>query len=169
MPQVWSAPDDDSDGADAWLVRRNARVALRSQADAVARDLWNQATQHGADLYAGNPSDLTAIGLASLAGAEPYPLTTANDDGQGGYGADRPPSTDGGSPITRVQDQSRGALRPSGAYVPTVSEVDVVAPRPAPPSHAGIFDILNHNLAARVASGVAGYAIGLPLGALRGG
>jgi len=44
-----------------------------------------------------------------------------------------------------------------------------MGPRPAAPPDPGFLDALNHSWAARVASGVAGYAIGLPAGVLRGG
>ncbi|THD62420.1 hypothetical protein [Phenylobacterium sp.] len=83
MSEGWSSQsNDDLDDIDAWMARRNAQLALQPEADSVARNLWSQANQSGDDLYAGNPSDLTAIGLAALSGAGPYPTTAANDDDQ---------------------------------------------------------------------------------------
>ena len=85
MSEGWSSPDNgDLGDLDAWMKWRNAQVALRPEADAFARNLWNQSIQNGDDLYAGNPSDLTAIGLAALDGVTPYAATAANDDDQGG-------------------------------------------------------------------------------------
>jgi hypothetical protein len=85
MSGGWSSQNgDDLDDIDAWMARRNAQAALQPQADAFARKLWSQASQNGGDLYAGNPSDLTAIGLAALGGVGPYATTAANSDDQGG-------------------------------------------------------------------------------------
>ncbi|HEX4710317.1 hypothetical protein [Phenylobacterium sp.] len=98
MAQGWSSQGgDDPEDIDTWLVRRNAQLALRAEADAVARNLWSQSIQSGDDLYAGNPSDLTAIGLAALDGAGSYSTTAANDDDQGGSGGafDRPSAAAG--------------------------------------------------------------------------
>jgi hypothetical protein len=73
MPRSRSSYDgDDLDDIQAWMARRNAQVALRPEAGAAGRDLWNRAIQTGDDLYAGTPSDLTAIGLAALSGAAPH-------------------------------------------------------------------------------------------------
>jgi hypothetical protein len=197
MGQFWSSQeDDDPDGVDAWMVRRNAQLALRSQADTVGRDLWNQTIQNGGELYAGNPSDLTAIGLASLGEEGSYPTTAANHDAQGGYDA---LNSVAGSPEADPYGGGLGtsyqAARPAGsysstnsnpllapnpapspgpsrigeAYVPTVSELEVMGSRLTPSPHPGFLDSLNHNPAVRLASGVAGYAIGLPAGVLRGG
>jgi len=70
MPQSWSSQDgDDPDDVDAWMARRNAQVALRPEAEAAGRDLWNRAIQTGDDLYAGNPSDLR-LGLDRFNGPE---------------------------------------------------------------------------------------------------
>lgn len=81
MPQSRSSYDgDDLDDIQAWMARRNAQVALRPEADAAGRDLWNRAIQTGDDLYAGHPSDLTAIGLTALRGAAPHLTPPANDD-----------------------------------------------------------------------------------------
>src|SRR5258707_7981057 len=99
MAQGWSSQGgDDPEDIDTWLVRRNAQLALRAEADAVARNLWNQSIQSGDELYAGNPSDLTAIGLAALDGAGSYATTAANDDDQGGSGGavGWPPAAAGG-------------------------------------------------------------------------
>src|SRR4051812_11541238 len=93
MPQSWFSQDgDDPDDIDAWMARRNAEVALRPEADAAGRDRWNRAIQTGGDLYAGNPSDLTAIGLTALSGAAPHLTAAANEDpryssGDGSQGA----------------------------------------------------------------------------------
>jgi hypothetical protein len=85
MSQGWaSQSNDEPDDIGSWQVWRDGQLALKSEAEAVARDLWNQATQNGDDLYAGNPSDLTALGLAALGGAGSYPKTAANNDDQGG-------------------------------------------------------------------------------------
>jgi hypothetical protein len=53
MPQGWSSQSsDDPDDFDAWLVRRNAHLALRTEADAVARNLWNQSIQNERSWFA---------------------------------------------------------------------------------------------------------------------
>jgi len=68
MAGAWSTqPDvDDLDDIEGWMAQRSADVGLRPQADAFARDLWNQATRSGEDLAAPQSSDLTSIGLAAL-------------------------------------------------------------------------------------------------------
>jgi hypothetical protein len=74
MAGGWSTqPDvDDLDDIEGWMAQRNADVGLRQQADAFARDLWNQATRSGDDLAAQQSGDLTSIGLAALgSGAAP--------------------------------------------------------------------------------------------------
>jgi hypothetical protein len=43
---------DDLDDIDAWMAQRNANVALRDEAEAIGRDLWDQATRDGQDLAA---------------------------------------------------------------------------------------------------------------------
>jgi hypothetical protein len=204
MAQGWSSQGgDDPEDIDTWLVRRNAQLALRAEADAVARNLWNQSIQSGDDLYAGNPSDLTAIGLAALDGAGSSATGAANDDDQGGSGGafDRPSAATGEgsvhnsfgavagradvggpypsstrnnsrqhrSPISQDQDRGPVPSLPSGANVPTVSELKVVGRPTASTPHPGFFDSLNHNPVARVAGGLGGYLIGLPAGVLRGG
>jgi hypothetical protein len=51
MPEGWSAQsDDDFDDFNAWRVRRNAQVALRQQAETVARNLWNQSPEQARPL-----------------------------------------------------------------------------------------------------------------------
>jgi len=182
MAQVWSSQDeDDPDDVGAWMVRRNAEIALRSQADAVARDLWNQTTQDGGELYAGNPSDLTAIGLSALDGPVAGSMA-ANDDDQGAHD---PPGRVASSPLagprqlpvgTRYgaatfpdQAPDPGPSAPAATYIPAVSELEVMGPRPAQSAHPGFLDDLNHNSAVRAAGGVAGYLVGLPAGALRAG
>jgi hypothetical protein len=50
-----------------------------------------------------------------------------------------------------------------------VSELDVVGQPPDPTPHPGFLDGLNHSLSARIAGGVAGYAVGLPAGVGRTG
>ena len=204
MPQGWSSQSgDDPDDFDTWMVRRNAQLALRAEADAVARNLWNQSIQSGDDLYAGNPSDLTVIGLAALDGAGSYATTGANDDDQGGSGAafDRPSAAAGEgsvhagfgatagradlggphlsrtsnngfqhrSPISQDQDLRPVPSLPSGANVPTVSELEVVGRPTYQAPHTGFLDSLNHSLAARIVGGGAGYLFGLPAGVARGG
>jgi hypothetical protein len=57
---------DDLDDIDAWMARRNTNVALRDEAEAMGRDLWDQATRDGQDLAAAQPSDLVAIGAGAL-------------------------------------------------------------------------------------------------------
>jgi hypothetical protein len=57
---------DDLDDIDAWMAQRNANVALRDEAEAIGRDLWDQATRDGQDLAAPQPSDLVAIGAGAL-------------------------------------------------------------------------------------------------------
>src|ERR1700761_9455152 len=110
MSENWSSPDDSDLGdLDAWMKWRNAQAALRPEADAFARNLWGQSTQNGGDLYAGNPSDLTAIGLAALGGVAPYATTAANDDGQGGGdGAFDPSSATGAGSIQGAAVVSAG-------------------------------------------------------------
>lgn len=204
MAQGWSSQSgDDPEDIDTWLVRRNAQLALREEADAVARNLWNQSIQSGDDLYAGNPSDLTAIGLAALDEPGSYATTAAHDDDRGGDGGafDRPSaaagegSVHGGfgattgradvcgsylsrtssngsqhrSPISQDQDLRPAPSLPSGANDPTVSELEVVGRPTGSTPHAGFFDSLNHSPVARVAGGVGGYLMGLPVGAFRGG
>jgi hypothetical protein len=171
MSEAWSSQDDSDLGdLDAWMARRNAQLALRPEATNFARNLWNEATQSGDDLYAGNPSDLTAIGLAALGGATP-PLAAADGDTQSGWasypslvtGGDRTsPATTGGGlwqePIPASQNQAND---------PWVSQVDVIG-GPHEQPH-GFLESLNHSPIARAASGLAGYAVGVPLGALRSG
>jgi hypothetical protein len=173
MSEAWSSQDDDDLGdLHAWIARRNARLALQPKAIGVARDLWNQATQSGDDLYAGNPSDLTAIGLAALGGATAR-LTTANVDTQNGGLAYPSPATGGGRNSSASADDggSQGPLSASQnpANAPWVSQLDVVGPPPEQPSTPSFLNSLNHNPIARVAGGLAGYAIGLPAGVARGG
>jgi len=72
------------------MAQRNANVLLRDQAEAVGRDLWDQATRDGQDLVAAQPSDLAAIGAGalSLAGriwhGAPPPLKAAAGMGAAG-------------------------------------------------------------------------------------
>jgi len=47
----------------AW---RNAGLDRKPEADALGRALWNGATRSGDNLWGGQPSDLTALGLAAL-------------------------------------------------------------------------------------------------------
>jgi hypothetical protein len=120
MAGGWSARRaDDLDDIDAWMSRRNADVALRPQADAFARDLWNQGTQNGDNLSAPQPSDLTAIGLAALTGGGVGPTGTVKIGGSGGNGsnddADRPDlmaGSEGGS--TNQSTGPYGAANDSG-------------------------------------------------------
>lgn len=200
MPESSSSQDgDDLSDIGAWIARRNAQRALQPQADAMARNLWNQATQNGSDLYAGNPSDLSAIGLAALTGTGLYPTTgAANDQGadddvfgpasvatgvglsHDGTGASAGPA-DGagpglsrtgsraGSPISRDQNPGLGSSLPGDTNAPAVSELEVVG-RPANQAlHSSFLDSLNHNATARVAAGGIGYLIGLPVGVGRAG
>jgi hypothetical protein len=195
MRQNWfSQSSDDPDDIDTWMAGRNAQLALQPEADAAARNLWNQATQHGDDLYAGNPSDLTAIGLAALRGAGPYVATAANDDQDGDDGASAvgsaappqdsastatdfggglyQPGTDGGSQsasaLPQIQSIGLGSSA-SGETYPSVSEVDVVGHPMDGATSPGVLDSLNHNPITRGAAGLAGYLAGLPTGALRAG
>ena len=183
MSESWSSQSGDGlDDIDAWMARRNAQLALRPEANSVARDLWNQTIGSGDDLYAGNPSDLTAIGLAALGGTGAY-RTAINDDDQGGRdGTSDPPasaaaamsaSTDsGGSAVSRASNGGyrQGAsisVKQSSAPDPWVSDLDVIG-RPQA-AHADFLDSLNHNPLVRGVAGATGYAIGLPAGALRAG
>ncbi|HEY1927611.1 MAG TPA: hypothetical protein VGG92_09110 [Caulobacteraceae bacterium] len=196
MPQNWfSQSSDDPDDIDTWMAGRNAQLALQPEADAAARNLWNLATQKGDDLYAGNPSDLTAIGLAALGGAGPYFATVANDDQNGGDGASAvdgaappqdggastatglggglyQPATDGGSQsassLPQIQSAGPGSSA-SGAAYPSVSEVDVIGQPTTETTSPSVLDSLNHSSIARGAAGLAGYLAGLPTGVLRAG
>jgi hypothetical protein len=119
MPEGWSAQsDDDFDDFNGWLVRRNAQLARRAGADAVARNLWNQSIQSGDDLYAGNPSDLTAIGLAALDGAGSYATGAANDEDQGGSGGalDRPSAATGEGSVHNSFGAVAGRADVGGPY-----------------------------------------------------
>lgn len=154
MPQSWSSQDsDDLDDIHAWMARRNAQVALRPEADDLARDLWTQTIRNGNDLYAGNPSDLTAIGLAALGGSNSYSVSAANHVGESGH------------------DDGVGAESslPSTSNYPTVSELEVVGPPATQAPHLSLLDSLNHNPIARAGAGAAGYLVGLPAGALSAG
>jgi hypothetical protein len=194
MPQGWSSQDgDDFSDIGAWMARRSAQLALQPEADAFARNLWNQATQGGGDLYAGNPSDLTALGLAALGEARSDPTAAANNDDQVGGGG----IVDAGAPrdsINAVSGSDHGrpyfatdagssqqgfspprnpypdpsSFLPSEANVPSVSQLDVIGPRPIPAPHPGLLDSLNHNLGVRALAGTAAYTVGLPLGVGRG-
>jgi hypothetical protein len=196
MPQGWSSQSgDDLDDIGAWMARRNAQLALRPEADTVARNLWSQSIQSGDDLYAGNPSDLTAIGLAALDGTGSHPATANDDDHGWGDHAFDPTSAAGiglipgraggptnfggpylsrtgsgsGSPISRDQSSGPVPSQPGDTNAPWVSELEVVG-RPADQApHTGFLDSLNHNEAARVAAGGIGYLIGLPTGVGRAG
>lgn len=176
MPQGWSSQsDNDPDDIDSWMVRRNAQLALHPEADAVARDLWDQATQNGGDLYAGNPSDLTAVGLAALGGGESYTPTVAADDDQADD--DGPPFSPAGAgsgsqPRLRIPqnpDAPDCAAPQNKAYVPSVSELDVVGRRPVQTRHPGLLDDLNHNGAVRAVAGGLGYVGGVLWGVPRAG
>nr|MEA2798017.1 hypothetical protein [Phenylobacterium sp.] len=73
-----------------WMVQRNADIALRQEADAVGRDLWDQATRSGQDLGAAQPSDLTAIGTNALnqGAMQATRLTSVGDTISGDDGAE---------------------------------------------------------------------------------
>ena len=161
MAQSWPSQDgDDPEDIDAWMPRRNAQVALRPEADAAGRDLWNQTIQTGDDLYAGNPSDITAIGLAALVGAAPN-LTPASSDDQDARG--------GGFQRGPALSAVPVATPTSNTDYPSVSELDVVGRLPDQTPHPSFLDGLNHSWPARIAGGVAGYAVGLPFGVGRAG
>lgn len=164
--QQASQSNDDPGDVDAWMVRRNAQLALRAGADTVARDLWNQATIRGTDVFAGNPSDLTAIGLAALSGPGSYLSTAANNDDQAlGGGSSFPRRVRG----PKDQEPAPTSFATGGASAPSVSEVVVVGRRRTPPPGPSFLDRLNHDPVVRSAAGMAGYAVGLPAGVLRGG
>jgi len=177
MAQDWSSQSDDdaADDTGSWIVRRNAQLALQAEADKVGRDLWNQATRDGNGLYAGNPSDLRAIGLATLGNPESYSPVTADEDERGvdpvyGFaGAPGRPSTEGGSPVPRAQDRSPSPPRSSEIDVPTVSELNVLGRRPVQAPHPGLLDDLDHNPAVRAAAGGLGFVGGLFVGVPRTG
>ena len=83
MAGGWSTQSrvDDLDDIDSWMAQRNADAGLRQQANAVGRDLWNQATCDGTDLAAPQSSDLTAIGMAALGGSSASDaLTSGSSD-----------------------------------------------------------------------------------------
>jgi hypothetical protein len=120
MPQGWSSQSgDELDDIGAWMARRNARLALRPEADSVARNLWNQSIQNGDDLYAGNPSDLTAIGLAALGGAGSHPNIAGNDDGQSGDDGASDPSPGTGAGLARNGAAASGARAHDGGPYPS--------------------------------------------------
>lgn len=124
MPQGWSSQSsDDPDDFDAWLVWRNAHLALRQEADNIGRNLWNQATQNGSSLHAGNPSDLTAIGLAAQDERGSYPTTAANDDGQGADddAFDPPSAAANAGLVQRGSGISAGRADVGGPYLSTTS------------------------------------------------
>ena len=81
---------DELDDIGNWMVQRNADIALRQEADAVGRDLWDQATRSGQDLGAAQPSDLTAIGTNALnqGAMQAAPLTSVGDTISGDDGAE---------------------------------------------------------------------------------
>jgi hypothetical protein len=200
MSERWSSQNGDGlDDIGAWMARRNAQLALRPEADNFARNLWNQSIRNGDDLYAGNPSDLTAIGLSALGEAGPYATTAANDQG-GDDGAFDPSSSPGagsiqGGAAASVQGADSGGPYPSNAASkgsqglpvsgnqnpgpnppptsgmndPSVSELEVIGQPTSPTPHEGFLDRLNHSPLARVAGGAAGYLVGLPWGAARAG
>ncbi|HEX5261965.1 MAG TPA: hypothetical protein VFW13_00450, partial [Phenylobacterium sp.] len=185
MAQVWGPQDDsDPDDIDNWMARRNAQFALRPTADAIARDLWNQSTLDGGDLYAGNPSDLAALGLSALGGAGPYSGMAANDDDQtekaDGIAAgsqDEPPLSSAGGVGAQqrpsVADSSADSAPAGDPSTPSVSELEVVgrppAQTPGPAPRPSFLDSLNHNPVVRGAAGLAGYVVGLPFGVGRAG
>jgi hypothetical protein len=173
MSEAWSSQDDSDLGdLDAWMARRNAQLALRPEATNFARNLWNEATQNGDDLYAGNPSDLTAIGLEALGGAGSTLAVTDGDTQDSG--ATYPSSVTDGE---RNSSAATGGVAWQGsipalqnqANDPWVSQLDVIGPPPEQPSTPSFLDSLNHNPIARAAGGLAGYSIGLPAGVVRGG
>jgi hypothetical protein len=78
-------PVDDLDDIDAWMAQQNANAALRQQAEAMGRDLWNQATRDEQNLSAAQPSDLVTIGAGALSQNErstgaPDSLGSASSD-----------------------------------------------------------------------------------------
>jgi hypothetical protein len=108
MAGGWSAQPrvDDLDDIENWMAQRNADVGLRDQANAFARDLWNQATRDGSDLPAPQSSDLTSIGLAALGGGLPYGDPTSSGlDGSDAVTQRTPdatpqaPDNDNGAPV----------------------------------------------------------------------
>lgn len=158
MPRDGSSQGgNDLDDMDTWVRRRNAQLALRQEADSVARSLWNQSIRDGDDLYAGNPSDLTAIGLAALGRTGPYLSRTSSN------------KSVHGSLTSRNSNPGPVRSLPGDANVPSVSELEVIGRPTTPTPSGGFFDSLNHNPVARVAGGLGGYLLGLPVGALRGG
>lgn len=179
MAQVWGSRDEsDADDIDSWMVRRGAQLALRSTADAMGRDLWNQSTQDGGDLYAGKPSDLTALGLSAIGGAaKPYSGAAANADSQAGEaegltsvaqaGARRPSVTEVGAQQRPSVADASESFTPSDD--PSVSELDVIGRPSVPAPRPSFLDSLDHDPLVRSAAGIAGFALGVPGGVLRGG
>jgi hypothetical protein len=63
MAGGWSTQRvDDLDDINAWMAQRNANLALRQQAEAIGRDIWDQGTRDGQDVSAAQPSDVVALG-----------------------------------------------------------------------------------------------------------
>jgi hypothetical protein len=89
MAGGWSTQRvDDLDDIDAWMAQRNANIALRQQAEAMGRDLWDQGTRDGQDVSAAQPSDVAAIGSNALSQQQPIGSPDAADQmgsGDGGY------------------------------------------------------------------------------------
>ena len=113
---------DDLDNINDWVAQRNADVGLRPQADAFARDLWNQATRDGSNLAAPQSSDLTSIGLAALgSGVVPSGASSDredSDDGRPRYAEPAPPAfvgdvdTPAGQPDTGIRSDQIVTAQP---------------------------------------------------------
>jgi hypothetical protein len=80
--RVFAQWEEEPDDLESWMAWRNARLDQQHEADAFGRDLWNGATRSGDNLWGGQPSDLTALGLAAL-GSRIEP----ESNGQAGGGA----------------------------------------------------------------------------------
>jgi len=108
---------DDLDDTDSWIVRRNADVALRQAAEAVGRDLWDEATRKGQNLSAAQPSDLIAIGTDALNRGLPAGIPNAAapsnpDDSERGT----PPQQSGGEMAVMPRPEFNSVLTTPPSY-----------------------------------------------------
>jgi hypothetical protein len=124
MAGGWSTQRvDDLDDIDAWMAQRNANLALRQQAEAIGRDLWDQGTRDGQDVSAAQPSDVVALGSNALS-QQPIGLPDS---------ADQLGSSDGGYGISPQQPGSDVAVSPppdSGPIVATPPSYRFATARP---------------------------------------
>jgi hypothetical protein len=196
MAGGWSARRaDDLDDIDAWMAQRNADVALQPQADAFARNLWNQGTQSGDNLSAPQPSDLTAIGLAALTGrlqdftwprkgdgtsddadGGAFSGLAASDSGTGQINGRPAPANDGwpeSGPLSYVDAGQWSPIiradQPSVAAsnAPSVDELEIDAPAYPNPTSRGDAGGWEHNPAVKALGGTVGFLGGVLTSPLR--